>query len=129
VDPDALVARLRTALSAAAPRAAGRSPWWVIAAILVVLGILAVVAGVVWIILSGFTVAPLILLFAGAVVADVAALARWRARRRGAARLRADTALTLRGAVDHVLREDVVDPIRGVLMTYDECRGALEAAR
>ncbi|WP_344085957.1 GTPase family protein [Luedemannella helvata] len=144
-EPRDLAARLRTALAAAAPGPARRSRWWTLSAIIVLVGLLAAVIGLGWLVGAGIRLTtedvpwspprwsgvpvPVCLLVAGLVVALVPAILRWRVRRSRSARLRTDTATTLRGAVDDVLRPEVVDPVRHILLSYDEARAALSAAR
>ncbi|MFC7481827.1 GTPase [Luedemannella flava] len=144
-EPDDLVAALRTALAAAAPRPARRSRWWAVATVLIFLGLLVAVIGAGWLVGASVRVLrdggswqpptwldvpiPVILLVAGIVVAVVPAFIRWRVRRTGSARRRTDTMTTLRGAVDDVLRTQVVDPTRRALLAYDESRATLTTAR
>lgn len=143
-EPADLVARLRAALATAAPRPLARSAWWIVARVLLTIGVLAALVGLVW--LAGWWLGdvmetwswprptwlgqpvPLLLLVAGLVL-TLPGLVAWRVRRTRVTRLRVNATHALRGAVDDVLRAEVVDPVRRVLVSYDEARAALYTAR
>jgi len=104
-----------------------RGLWW--------LGWLAAVCGGIWWVAAGVTDSqplpwlgvpgPAVLIAAGLVLVAVISLFAPSLARRGARRFRAEVHDRLRGIVETVARERVVDPVRAVLRDYDDARSTL----
>jgi hypothetical protein len=105
-----------------------RALWW--------LGWLAVLAGGAWWIAAVATDSepltwsgvpgPAVLIGGGLAVSVVISLLAPSLARRGARRFRAKVHQRLRGIVDTVARERIVDPVRAVLRDYDDARSTLD---
>jgi putative protein kinase ArgK-like GTPase of G3E family len=108
--------------------AVARAAWW--------LGWLAAVAAGVWWLAAGLTgqqpiewlgvPGPAVLIVVGLGLVAVISLFAPSLARRGGRRFRARMQGRLRGIVETVAREQIVDPLRGVLREYDDARSTLD---
>jgi hypothetical protein len=105
-----------------------RALWW--------LGFMAALGGGVWWLVATLAdrepvqwlrvPAPAVLIAAGFALVIVISLFARPLARRGARRFRAGVHERLRGIVETVARERVVDPVRAVLRDYDDARSTLQ---